>query len=46
MQSNSIVRRFIEETINQGHIDSAVWFALEDVVEQVPFPAKVQAWKD
>jgi hypothetical protein len=28
MQNNSaIVRRFIEETINQGQIDSAVQFA-------------------
>lgn len=32
MQNNSaIVRRFIEETINQGQIDSAVQFAWEDV---------------
>jgi len=41
MQNNSaIVRRFIEETINQGQIDSAVQFAWEDVVEQVPFPGQ------
>ena len=41
MQNNSaIVRRFIEETINQGQIDSAVQFAWEDVVEQVPFPGE------
>lgn len=41
MQKNSaIVRRFIEETINQGRIDSAVQFAWEDVVEQVPFPGQ------
>ena len=41
MQSNStIVRRFIEETINRGQIDSAVRFAWEDVVEQVPFPGQ------
>jgi hypothetical protein len=39
MQNNSaVVRRFIEETINQGQIDSAVQFAWEDIVEQVPFP--------
>ncbi len=39
MKNNSaVVRRFIEETINQGQIDSAVQFAWEDVVEQVPFP--------
>jgi steroid delta-isomerase-like uncharacterized protein len=41
MQNDSaIVRRFIEETINQGQIDSAVQFAWEDVVEQVPFPGQ------
>jgi steroid delta-isomerase-like uncharacterized protein len=41
MQNNSaIVRRFIEETTNQGQIDSAVQFAWEDVVEQVPFPGQ------
>jgi steroid delta-isomerase-like uncharacterized protein len=41
MQNNSaIVRRFIEETINQGQIDSAVQFAWEDLVEQVPFPGQ------
>ncbi|MGA9584723.1 MAG: ester cyclase [Terracidiphilus sp.] len=36
----SIVRRFIEETINQGHIDEAAQFVWEDVVEQVPFPGQ------
>src|ERR1700722_1945000 len=41
MHDNStIVRRFIEETINQGQIDSAVQFVWEDVVEQVPFPGQ------
>jgi steroid delta-isomerase-like uncharacterized protein len=41
MQNNSaIVRRFIEETINQDQIDSAAQFAWEDVVEQVPFPGQ------
>lgn len=41
MQSNSaVVRRFIEETINRGQIDSAAQFACEDVVEQVPFPGQ------
>src|ERR1700689_4636002 len=41
MQDNStIIRRFIEETINQGQIDSAVQFVWEDVVEQVPFPGQ------
>ena len=41
MQDNStIIRNFIEETINQGQIDSAVQFVWEDVVEQVPFPGQ------
>jgi steroid delta-isomerase-like uncharacterized protein len=41
MQDNStIIRNFIEETINQGHIDSAVRFIWEDVVEQAPFPGQ------
>ena len=41
MQDNgSIVRRFVEETINQGQIDSSAQFVWEDVVEQVPFPGQ------
>ena len=36
----TVVRRFIEETINQGQIDSAAQFVWEDVVEQVPFPGQ------
>ena len=41
MQDNStIVRRFIEETINQGQIESAAQFVWEDVVEQVPLPGQ------
>ena len=41
MQDNSaIVRRFIEETINQGQIDSVGQFVWEDVTEQVPFPGQ------
>ena len=41
MQDNStIVRRFIEETINKGQIDSAGQFVWEDVTEQVPFPGQ------
>ena len=40
-QDNStIVRRFIEETINQGRIDAAAQFVWEDVVEQVPLPGQ------
>ena len=41
MQDNgAIVRSFVEETINQGRIDSADRFVWEDVVEQVPFPGQ------
>lgn len=36
----SVVRRFIEETINQGRMESAAEFVWEDVVEQVPFPGQ------
>lgn len=36
----TIVRRFAEETITQGRIDSAAKFVWEDVVEQVPFPGQ------
>ena len=35
-----VVRRFIEESINQGRIDEAAQFVWEDVVEQVPFPGQ------
>src|SRR3984957_12304109 len=41
MQDNSsIVRRFVEEVINQGQFDSTAQFVWEDVVEQVPFPGQ------
>jgi len=41
MQENAtIIRQFIEETINQGQIDSAGRFVCEDVLEQVPFPGQ------
>jgi steroid delta-isomerase-like uncharacterized protein len=50
MQDNgAIVRDFVEETINQGRIDSAERFVWEDVVEQVPFPGQgpgVEGLKD
>ena len=36
----AIVRRFIEEVINQGRFDSASQFVWEDVVEQVPLPSQ------
>ncbi|MGA8089051.1 MAG: ester cyclase [Terracidiphilus sp.] len=38
--NGSIVRRFIEESINKGRIDEAAQFVWEDVVEQVPFPGQ------
>jgi len=50
MKDNSaIVRDFVEETINQGRIDSAERFVWDDVVEQVPFPGQgpgVEGLKD
>ena len=46
-QDNSaIVRRFVDEVINQGKMDSAGEFVWEDVVEQVPSPARAQRSKD
>jgi hypothetical protein len=39
MQDNAtIVRRFVDEVITQGKIDSAAQYVWEDVVEQVPLP--------
>jgi steroid delta-isomerase-like uncharacterized protein len=38
--NSTIVRRFVEEVINQGQMDSAGQFVWEDVVEQVPFPGQ------
>ena len=35
-----VVRRFTEEVITQGDIDSAAQFVWDDVVEQVPFPGQ------
>ncbi len=41
MQRNSnVVRRFIEEVLNQGKVDAAGQFFWEDMVEQVPFPGQ------
>ncbi len=41
MQDNAfIVRRFVDEVINQGKIHSAGEFVWEDVVEQVPLPGQ------
>lgn len=40
-QNNSaIVRRFVDEVINQGKMGSAEEFVWEDVVEQVPLPGQ------
>ncbi len=40
-QDNSaIIRRFVDEVINQGKMDSAGEFVWEDVVEQVPLPGQ------
>ena len=36
----AVVRRFVEEVITQGDIDSAARFVWEDVVEQVPLPGQ------
>jgi steroid delta-isomerase-like uncharacterized protein len=36
----TVVRRFAEEVITRGDIDSAVQFVWEDVVERVPLPGQ------
>ncbi len=36
----AIVRRFVDEVITQGNIDSAGEYVWEDVVEQVPLPGQ------
>ncbi len=38
--NSATVRQFLEETINQGQIDTAVQYFWEDMVEQVPFPGQ------
>ena len=41
MQDNAtVIRRFADEVITQGQIDSAAQYVWEDVVEQVPFPGQ------
>jgi steroid delta-isomerase-like uncharacterized protein len=41
MQNNrEIVRRFVEEVLNQGNIAATDRFFREDMVEQVPFPGQ------
>jgi steroid delta-isomerase-like uncharacterized protein len=39
-ENAAVVRRFAEEVITQGDIDSAGRFVWEDVVEQVPLPGQ------
>ncbi len=39
-ENAAVIRRFIEETINQGDIDSAGQFVWDDVVELEPFPGQ------
>lgn len=36
----TIIRRFVDEVITQGKIDSAAQYAWEDVVEQAPMPGQ------
>jgi steroid delta-isomerase-like uncharacterized protein len=36
----TVVRRFVDEVINQGQIDRADQFVWEDVIEQVPLPGQ------
>jgi steroid delta-isomerase-like uncharacterized protein len=36
----TVVRRFVDEVITQGKIDSAAQYVWEDVVEQVPLPGQ------
>ena len=36
----TIIRRFVDEVITQGKIDSAEQYVWEDVVEQVPLPGQ------
>jgi ketosteroid isomerase-like protein len=43
--NKQIVRRFIEEAINKGNVDASRDYIAEDVVELVPFPARVQVFR-
>ena len=38
--NSTIVRQFLEETINLGQIDTAGKYFWEDMTEQVPFPGQ------
>ena len=39
-ENATVVRRFAEEVISKGDIESAARFVWEDVVEQVPLPGQ------
>lgn len=39
-ENKNIIRQFVEETLNKGHIDAADQFVWHDMVEQVPFPGQ------
>ena len=39
-ENTAVIRRFAEQVITQGDLDSAAQFAWEDVVEQVPLPGQ------
>lgn len=38
--NSTTVRQFLEETINQGQIDTAAQYFWKDMVEQIPFPGQ------
>ncbi len=38
--NKSIIRQFIDETLNKGDIEAAENFVAKDVIEQVPFPGQ------
>jgi steroid delta-isomerase-like uncharacterized protein len=38
--SKEIIRRFIEEVLNKGHIEASGKFFHDDMVEQVPLPGQ------
>jgi steroid delta-isomerase-like uncharacterized protein len=47
--NKTIIRQFIDETLNKGDIEAAEKFVDKDVIEQVPFPGQgpgIQGLKD
>jgi steroid delta-isomerase-like uncharacterized protein len=38
--NKTIIRQFIDETLNKGDIEAAEKFVAKDVIEQVPFPGQ------